>query len=270
MHPVLARLRSVSTVVAVLLIAVSALAEDAVDRAAKKLKNGEDFRVRTQAALSLGSSKSKRAVKPLCNGLEDSSTTVRAASAAALGKLKLGGKECLEKRLDDETSSTVKSSIKKALKQIEAGSAPALTSSTKYYIAIAKVTDKTGRSDKKAIDKIVRNAMESAAKDLDGYVIAPSSETAAQAKKLLAKYKKVKALYLSAKVLKPKYASDSLQVKVEIAIFTYPNKALKGNIPVKLTQQGVSGDDEDSEDELIKMASERAMEKFSQNVERIE
>jgi hypothetical protein len=269
MHPVLARLRSVSTVVAVLLIAVSALAEDAVDRAAKKLKTGEDFRVRTQAALSLGSSKSKRAVEPLCGGLEDESTTVRAASAAALGKLKLGGKECLEKRLEDESSGTVKSSIKKALAQIKAGSAPEITKDTKYYIAFAKVTDKTGRKDK-SVDKLVRKAMEKAAQSFDGAVVAPADEKPADAKKLLAKFKKVKGFYLSPKVMEPRYQSGSLQIKVEIAIFTYPGKALKGNIPVKLTQEGVSGSDQDSEDELIKMASERAMEKFSQNAERIE
>lgn len=270
MHSVLARCCSLVTAAALLLSTSSALAEDAVEKAAKQLKNSDDFRVRTQAALSLGSSKSKKAVKPLCGGLEDSNTTVRAAAAAALGKLKLGGKDCLEKRLEDESSSSVKSSIKKALAQIKGGgSEPAITSSTKYYVAIAKVNDKTGRGDG-VVDGIVRKAMVKAAGSMDGVVVAPASETADEAKKRLAKWKSLKAFYLSPKVLEPKYSGGSLQVKIEVAIFTYPGKALKGNIPVKLTQQGVGDKDESSEDELLKMASERVMEKFSQNAERIE
>src|SRR6187402_2713590 len=38
------------------------------------LASSEDFRVRTQAALALGASKSDRAVTPLCSALADSNT----------------------------------------------------------------------------------------------------------------------------------------------------------------------------------------------------
>src|SRR3954453_615218 len=59
-----------------------------LERLIYNLANSEDFRVRTQAALALGASKSERAVVPLCSGLGDPNTTVRAASAAALGALR--------------------------------------------------------------------------------------------------------------------------------------------------------------------------------------
>lgn len=254
---------------AVLLFALPASAEDAIDRAADKLKNGDDFRVRTQAALSLGASKSKRAVDPLCGGLEDSNNTVRAAAAAALGKLAKGGEDCLEKRLADESNASVKAAIKKALATIKGGAEPAITDSTKVYLAIAKASDKTGR-DGEEVAKLVRSAMVKAAGEQDGFVIAPASETAAEATKRLAKWKKLKAFLLSPKVLEPKYSGGSLQVKIDVAIFTYPGKALKGNIPVKLTQEGVSDKDTSSEDDLIKTASRRAIEKFTQNMERIQ
>ena len=252
-----------------LLLAIPARGADAVDRAADQLKNGSDFRVRTQAALSLGSSKSKRAVDPLCGGLEDSNTTVRAAAAAGLGKLKKGGADCLEKRLEDETNSSVKTAIKKALVKVKGGGEPAITSSTKVYLALAKASDKTGRDGDEVV-KLVRSAMVKAAGSQDGFVVAPADETPAEAKTRLAKWKSVKAFYLSPKVLEPKYSGGSLQIKIDVAIFSYPGKALKGNIPVKLTQDGVSGRDTSSEDDLIKMASQRAIEKFSQNMERIQ
>jgi hypothetical protein len=254
--------------VAVVVIAPAAHA-DAVDRAAERLKNGADFRVRTQAALALGASKSKRAVEPLCGGLEDSNTTVRAASAAALGKLKRGGEECLEDALKSEKTSTVKTSIKKALAVLKGGAEPAITKSTKAYIAIAKASDKTGR-DGDEVAKLVRASMIKAAGSEDGFVIAPASETTGQATKVLAKWKGLKAFYLAPKVLEPTYSGGSLQIKIDVAIFTYPGKALKGNIPVKLTQEGVSGKDTSSEDDLIKMAAERAIQKFAKNVERLQ
>ncbi|MBE7479651.1 MAG: HEAT repeat domain-containing protein [Polyangiaceae bacterium] len=254
---------------AVLAVAAPAWAEDAIDKAADKLKNGDDFRVRTQAALSLGASKSKRAVEPLCGGLEDENTTVRTAAAAGLGKLKKGGEDCLEKRLEDESNAGVKAAIKKALAGLKGASEPAITAKTKVYLFISKPSDKTGRSGDE-VPKLVRSMMVKAAGSEDGFVIAPADETPAVATKRLAKWKGLKAFMLSPKVLEPKYSGGSLQIKIDVAIFTYPGKALKGNIPVKLTQDGVSGRDTDSEDDLIKMAAERAIQKFSQNMERIQ
>src|SRR6185503_9178513 len=120
---------------------------------------------------------------------------------------------------------------------------------TKYYVVIGKTTDKTGRDDG-AVDKIVRKAMVGGTANLEGYVMAPDEETPAQATKRLAKFKQVKAFYLLPKVAAPAYGGNKLTIKVEIAIFTYPGKALKGMIPVKLTQQDVSSEDTDSENEL--------------------
>ena len=237
-----------------------------VAKLAKRLRTHDDFRVRTQAALALGATANKKAVQPLCDGLKDSSTTVRAAAAAALGKLALGGKKCLRKRLKKEKSKSVKSVIKKSLKSIRGSGAPTITDSTKYYLAVGKTTDKTGRG----VNDVVRSAISGAAKKMDGYALAPKKETAKQAKKLLKKHKSVLALYLSPKVKKPKYEGGNLTVRVELAIFTYPGKALKGTIPVRLTQQGVDGEDTAAEDELIRMAVSRAVKKLSKNISRFE
>src|ERR1041384_6173142 len=112
-----------------------------MERLIYNLANSEDFRVRTQAALALGASKSERAVTPLCSALLDSNTTVRAASAAALGRLaQRSGQACLEKRLGSESSDVVKATIQKALDAIKSGGAggaePAFVTDTKYYVAI--------------------------------------------------------------------------------------------------------------------------------------
>lgn len=254
---------------AVLVVALPSRAADRVDELAERLAGGEDFRIRTQAALALGATGSQRAVEPLCGGLEDSSTTVRAAVAAGLGKLNLGGEECLERRLADEPSSAVKSAIKKALERLKRGKAPRLDANSRYYLAIAKTTDKTGR-DGGEVDQLVRKTLAASAAGLEGAVVAPATETAAEAKRLLAGHQRVVGFYLSAKVLKPVYSGGSLSVKIELAVFTYPGKALKGTLTKKLTQQDVSEGDTGSEDELIKMATERVFRAFADNIERME
>ena len=226
-----------------------------VDRLVKNLTSGSDFRIRTQAALALGASKSRRAVEHLCTGLSDSNATVRAASAAALGRLRMGGTECLQKRLANEASDTVKSAIQKALD-------PVFTAESKYYVAIGKVSDKTGRSGDE-IDAIVHNAMASAAAQLPMFVVAPAGETTADAKRRLSSRGSVKPVFLAPRVPAPDYSGGNLTMRVEIAMFSYPDKALIGSFSAKLTQQGVTSPDKETENDLLKDTATRALEKFT-------
>jgi len=234
-----------------------------VDRMIDNLKNGGDFRVRTQAALALGASHSPRATQPLCSGLTDPNITVRAAAAAGLGKLQLGGTDCLSSRLAEEPSPIVKSAIQRALEQVQGGAAepaPVIGPGTKFYISVGKTTDKSGRTGE-SIDRLVRQGMQGAAGPAS-IAIAPSTETPVAAKKVLVAHKGLRAFYLSPRVGPIEYTSNTLKVRLEVAIFTYPDKAMVGNYTVPLTQEGVSGKDPASEDDLVKMAAERAIEKF--------
>ena len=101
-----------------LLAAAPPVLADSVDFCISQLKNASDIRVRTQAALCLGSSQDQRAVAPLCGGLNDANATVRASCAAALGKLKLGGLQCLENHYETETSDYVKTAIQSAINKL--------------------------------------------------------------------------------------------------------------------------------------------------------
>lgn len=231
-----------------------------VDRMIENLRNGADFRVRTQAALALGATRSERATAPLCAALGDANTTVRAAAAAALGKLQLGGAECLEARFGREPSDTVKAAIRRAIEQVRGGAEPVFGPDTKFYVSIGKTTDKSGRTGD-AIERMVRTAMLAAAGPL-GIVIAPMSETAEAAKKRIAARRGLRAFYLSPRVGPIEYTGENLKVRLEIAIFSYPEKAMLGNYAIPLTQQGMTGPDSAAEDDLVKMAAERAMEKL--------
>ena len=266
----LRRLGVALMVVALVVLTTSApRADERVARLGKLLLESDDFRVRTQAALALGASKSKDAVEPLCKGLDDASSSVRAASAAGLGKLRKGGLACLRARLPKENAGgSVRSVIEKAIERLEgAEAAPVFTDSTQYYVAV-EIADKSGREGGD-VAELVRSAMAKAAGRMPSVALAPKGEASTQATKVLGEHQSVTGYLLSTKIKAPKYTGGALKVKVEVAIFTYPGRALKGSYGVGLTQPGVSSPDVPSENELYQAAAERAMEKFLEAAARI-
>jgi hypothetical protein len=244
--------------------AASAQASD-IERLVYNLANSEDFRVRTQAALALGASKNERALAPLCSALADSNTTVRAASAAALGRLGLkGGQDCLERRLASESSDVVKATIQKALDVLKGagGAEPLFVSDTRFYIAIGKTTDKTGRGTAE-VDGIVRSAMTAKVGQTAGFLAAPANEPPADAKRRLAAHAGVKGFFLSPSINPPDYAGGNLKIKIEVAMLSYPDKNLIGSYSLHLTEPGVSPGSTQNENDLIRMVAERAIDKFA-------
>jgi hypothetical protein len=134
-------------------------------------------------------------------------------------------------------------------------------------VAVGPTTDKTGR-DGTSVDDTVHAAMEGASSALEGCVVAPREEKTSDAKSVLGKHPKLKAFFLWPKVMPPDYTGGNLTVRFEISVFTYPGKALKGTIPLKLTMPDVSSTDRSSEDDLIKQAAGSAFERFAQNADR--
>jgi hypothetical protein len=251
--------------VAALLWSPSAFSAPTVPELAERLRNASDFRVRVQAALALGASKSNDAVSPLCDGLGDTNATVRTAAAAGLGRLrKQNGIACLEKQAKSESNPSVKSQIERSIGQIKGGAAPTLArapdGSTKWYVAVAETRHKGTRSTSE-IDAIVQAAVRKALLANGAMAVAPAGETTAQAQAVLQKHK-VQGYLLKPSVDPPEYADSKLTIRVRLTMFTYPNQALQGEFTPKLTQSGTPTEDIESENELIKMASERAVARF--------
>jgi len=220
----------------------------------------DDFRVRTNAALALGQTNDDAAVPALCGAIADSSDVVRQAAVAALQKLaKPAGLDCLKARVGAETSDAVKRAITRAIVAIGGGGGdspsgpPPLVANAKYYVSIAP-----------EINQVVGGAIRSKLAELRGYQIAPAQESTDQARAAMAK-RKLTGYYLSIRVEHFDYSDGNLRVRVKVAVFTYPGKDLRGEVPAGLTQTGVSAGDKSAEDNLLQMASARAVELFAQN-----
>jgi hypothetical protein len=236
----------------------------------------DDFRVRTNAALALGQSGDDAAVAPLCGALGDASTVVRQAVAVALERLaKPASMACLKDRLATEPSDAVKRQITKALAAVQAtapdssgssgsgSSPPRVVSNAKFYVALSPIANQTGRPDDE-IARVVGGSLRGKLDELGGFQVAPDKESPDQARAAIAK-RKLKGYYLAVRVEKFDYSDGNLRVRVKIAVFSYPGKDLRGEVPAGLTQTGVRPGDKGAEDNLLQMAAARAVDLFVQN-----
>jgi HEAT repeats len=238
---------------------------------AEQLRTNDDYRVRTQAALALGASGDDAAVKPLCDALGDGNASVKVAAAAALGKLgKPGGLPCLQQAQGREQIPSVKSQMEKSIATLKSGGGsgsaatpPPPDADTKYYVAI-EISNKSGRPASE-VESIVRAAMQSKILQRAGYAVAPKGETSVQGGKIV-NSKKLKGFYLLATVEPPVYQGGNLTQVVRVSMWTYPGKALQGEFSPKLTQSGTPQTDTQSENVLMKMCVENAIETFQKVV----
>jgi len=266
---------------ALLLIAPTAAADGRVTFLAARLKyppdsgQPDDFRVRTNAALALGATDDDAAIPPLCGGLDDPNDLVRQAVAVAIKRLaRPDSRDCLQRHADSETNASVKLQIKRALDALDAadhgsggsagggGEAPP-AANAKYYVSVSRITNNTTRSAAD-VQRIVGGAITSKLAELGEYQIAPSGETNEAAKAALAK-RRLKGYYLGVSVDKLDYSDGSLRVRVKIAVFSYPGRDLRGEVPAGATLPGARPGDSGAEEQMMSVVAARAAELFAQN-----
>jgi hypothetical protein len=229
----------------------------------------DDFRVRTNAALALGATNDDGAVAPLCGGLDDPSAVVRQAVAVGLKKLaRPSSKDCIQRHLASESNDGVKAQLQKALDALGGGGgggggSPAVVAGAKYYVSISPISNNTTRSGAD-VERIVHAAIAGKLGQLGEYQLAPAGESSSDAKAAIAK-RSLKGFFLSVSVDKFDYSDGNLRVKVKIAVFSYPGKDLRGEVPAGASSQGTRPGDTSTEDQLMTLVSARAAELFAQN-----
>lgn len=226
---------------------------------AKLLLQAEDFRVRTQAALALGASQEKKSLPALCQGLKDTHRTVKIASARALGRLRLGGQDCLKSRVEAEPDKAVRAALERALADLGAESAvvePAVSQQTKYYLALGTLQGPS------RLAGVVRSALVRGVAPRQDVAVAPVNETVTQATQVLSRYKQARGFVLSPQVAPPVYVDGRLEMKLTVTILSYPGQAILGTFSQSAAQQGVTEPSPQLEQELLVALAEAAMKKF--------
>jgi HEAT repeats len=259
----------------VLLLASALRADGRIQFLADRLKyppsagHADDFRVRTNAALALGSTNDDGALDPLCSGLSDPSEVVRQGAAVALRRLaRPSATDCLRARASVEPSSAVKAEIQRAIDALDAASSPAPApgagrGGAKYYVALSRITNRSTRPSAD-VEQVITDAITSQLGKSGDFQLAPSGESPTAAKAALSTLH-LKGYYLAISVEKFDYTGEGLRVRVKITVFSYPGKDLRGEVPAGATLPGATRGDKDAEDQLMGIVAARAAELFAQN-----
>jgi len=228
----------------------------------------EDFRVRTGAALGLGSTDDDDAVPPLCRALADDSATVREAVVAALKRLaRPAGAACMKSRAAAETNPQIKAVLLRAVEALEASRGgggefnPPTVANARYYVAISPIQNGTSRSQSD-VDRIVLGAIRSKLMARGKYQLAPSRPNLETDRATISK-RKLRGYYLSVTVDKIEYSSAGMRAKIKCAVFDYPSKSLRGEVPASVSVPGLQSPNPAMEDTAMQAAAERLADLFA-------
>jgi hypothetical protein len=201
-----------------------ALAGPSVSELVDRLKNGEDFRVKVQAALELGKSKAAPAREALEGALDDDNAAVRTASAAALKVL--GDKKAipaLEKHKGD-SSESVRSQIQATLKALKALGESA---STKVLVKIGAMRSAKGGAGEKKLLSDLESASRQKFGELPGVKVVDGDATAE-------KGKKVPMVMITGHLRKIRESREGSEVvysaSVEYVVHKMPEQAIAGTV----------------------------------------
>lgn len=203
----------------------------------RDLATGTDFRVRVEAALSLGRTHSAAAVAPLVGALDDPHPAVRAAAAAALGALgRREAGDALRAHLSREPAPSVQSQLRAALERLTASDEEASASATaarsrsaRYLVKVGQLRNLSSTRGQQ-VAEVFRGATRARAAELPGVeLLGEGVEGASEAQR-----RKLPLLVLDGVVnrLAPGARGERLTVsaQVEYTFRKVPEHALRGTI----------------------------------------
>ncbi|HEY6878509.1 MAG TPA: HEAT repeat domain-containing protein [Polyangiales bacterium] len=234
----------------------------------KMLASSDQFRVRTQAALALGSrAADPAAVNALMAALKDDHPAVRAASAGALELLKDSSALVALKVARKDKDAGARAAIEHAITTLERAAAPAApepSGSSVYYVAIGTPSAQVGLPA-----PALRELREHVVKEvsgLNGVRIAPENEGQAAATNVL-RSKKLVGYYLDSSVTKIEQKPDgALRAQVSIIVGTYPGRAMRVMLSGAATVTG-SGSGDSAKVQAVEAAFTGALRRLPQAME---
>jgi len=230
---------------AFLLQSVPAAATDPrVESLVKMLDENPNYRVRVQAARSLGRLRSPEAVQALVKALEDSDPLVVVSAASALGCI--GSAEALAplQKLALSKDPAVKSQAQAAIRQIEAILKMSGKSEEgkdiasiermeglKAMLTVGKMGDASGL-DKAVLKEVLRNAIQDEASRTIGYVLLPEGTNAAELERLV-KGKGVLAYLIQGSLVKIENKDGNIEADVSLILLSNPGNEIRAMITGK-------------------------------------
>lgn len=209
------------------LFAAFARADARTDFLINMLENGSNYRVRVQAATTLGKLRSKEAIPALVRALKDNHELVVISSATALGQIGdtsvIGEMEKAESSAPSEAAKSQLSATLRVLKALKPGGEATLARDTtpRFLIRIDAMGNSSSASGKE-LAEILRQIIVEVVSQQPGVVMQKEGLTNKQIKGQITKDKLV-GYVLSGSVIRMEVVDGRLMAKVGLNVFTNPD-----------------------------------------------
>lgn len=241
--------------IAALAFAATAFADARTDYLVRMLRTAPMFRVRAQAAISLGAVRTEPAViDALSDALEDQHPAVRAAAAAALERH--GDPSVLPalRRLSRDRESAVRSAASRAIAALERversqprtrpvptrGAAEPSTDA-RFYVAVGRPGTKVRGISRESLDAL-RDFITRQTSAIPGVEVAPQNERAPAADRVL-RSRGLVGYYLDASIVEvEERPGGGVRARVSVVVQTYPDRNIRSMLSGSATVTTGSGE----------------------------
>lgn len=243
----LARIRLlVCAVSAVLAFSSTAFADARTDYLVRTLRTSEMFRVRVQAAISLGSVRTEPSViEALTRALGDDHPAVRAAAASALGRQ--GDPRALSalRGVSRDREAAVRRAASRAIERLERVEEsqprtrpvpPDRSADARFYVAIGRPGTQVRSISRDTLDE-VRAFVERHVRSVAGVEIAPANERTGAANRAI-NARNLVGYYLDCSIVEVQERPDGVRVRVSVVVQTYPGRSIQSMLSGAATTTG--------------------------------
>lgn len=273
----LAWLTALVVAFAVAASAVTVLADARTEYLVRLLRTSSTFRVRAQAALSLGRIQDDpQVVRALSEALRDDHPAVRTAAAASLEQI--GDPSAIEalRAASRDRDSTVRAQVQRSVRTLEriartrprdtggsgvaasgggGGSGPA-----RYYVGVGMPGSKVARLDRDALRR-ARQVIADNIRQIDGVRIAPDNESNREAQAALRRLN-VSGFYIDSSIVQVEESAGGTRAVVSVIVGTYPGRDMRAMLQGAATVQGARG--RDAQEQAIEGALRGALRRLPQ------
>lgn len=211
------------------------------------LQTSDTFRVRVQAAISLGRLEaSPEIIEGLTAGLQDSHPGVRTACATSLERLGdpsgLSALQAVRRDRDRGARRAIRSAIR--VLERAARSAPETPSTpsgdARFYVGVGTPGNQASvdRGTLQAATEFLRTEI----RQLDGVELAPARESRAAAQRILRR-RRLTGFYVDSSIVRIEEANGGTRAVVSVIVNTYPGRDMRAILNGAATVRGASGSD---------------------------
>lgn len=240
---------------AAIAVAATAAADARTDYLVRALRTSPMFRVRTQAAISLGGVQNEPQVtRALTDALRDDHPAVRAAACAALERQ--GDPSALDslRRVSSDRETAVRRACASAVTSLErvartqpqrerlpsnGGGSSSGGSNDRYYVAVGRPATKVRNVDAATLAS-AQQVIRSTTASISGVRLAPESESNRAAQQVI-QDASLTGYYLDASIVSVEQTAQGLRAAVSVVVQSYPDRNIRSMLNGAATVPGGSG-----------------------------